>query len=78
MDIKNLEEGYELICVEFFDCQVSKVYGKMKLVEKDVEMQCFVSGEIQIMVVIIVIEVGVNVLNVLVMVIENVECFGFL
>lgn len=39
MDIKNLEEGYELICAEFPDCQVSKVHGKMKPAEKDAEMQ---------------------------------------
>ena len=58
MDIKNLEEGYELICAEFPDCQVSKVHGKMKPAEKDAEMQRFVSGETQIMVATTVIEVG--------------------
>ena len=76
MDIKNLEEGYELICAEFPDCQVSKVHGKMKPAEKDAEMQRFVSGETQIMVATTVIEVGVNVPNASVMVIENAESFG--
>ena len=76
MDIKNLEEGYELICAEFPDCKVSKVHGKMKPAEKDAEMQRFVSGETQIIVATTVIEVGVNVPNASVMVIENAERFG--
>ena len=76
MDIKTLEEGYELICAEFPDCQVSKVHGKMKPAEKDAEMQRFVSGDTQIMVATTVIEVGVNVPNASVMVIENAERFG--
>lgn len=76
MDIKNLEEGYEHICAEFPDCRVSKVHGKMKPVEKDAEMQRFVAGETQIMVATTVIEVGVNVPNASVMVIENAERFG--
>ena len=76
MDIKNLEEGYEHICAEFPDCRVSKVHGKMKPAEKDAEMQRFVCGETQIMVATTVIEVGVNVPNASVMVIENAERFG--
>lgn len=76
MDIKNLEEGYEHICAEFPECQVSKVHGQMKPAEKDAEMQRFVSGETQIMVATTVIEVGVNVPNASVMVIENAERFG--
>lgn len=76
MDIKNLEEGYENICAEFPDCQVSKVHGKMKPADKDAEMQRFVTGETQIMVATTVIEVGVNVPNASVMVIENAERFG--
>ena len=76
MDIKNLEEGYEHICAEFPDCKVSKVHGQMKPAEKDAEMQRFVSGETQIMVATTVIEVGVNVPNASVMVIENAERFG--
>ena len=76
MDIKNLEEGYEHICAEFPDCKVSKVHGQMKPAEKDAEMQRFVGGETQIMVATTVIEVGVNVPNASVMVIENAERFG--
>ena len=76
MDIKNLEEGYEHICAEFPDCRVSKVHGQMKPAEKDAEMQRFVSAETQIMVATTVIEVGVNVPNASVMVIENAERFG--
>lgn len=76
IDIKNLEEGYNLICAEFPECRVSKVHGQMKPVEKDAEMQRFVNGETQIMVATTVIEVGVNVPNASVMVIENAERFG--
>ena len=76
IDIKNLEEGYEHVCAEFPECQVSKVHGQMKPAEKDAEMQRFVNGETQIMVATTVIEVGVNVPNASVMVIENAERFG--
>ena len=76
IDIKNLEDGYSLICSEFPECQVSKVHGQMKPSEKDAEMQRFVNGETQIMVATTVIEVGVNVPNASVMVIENAERFG--
>ena len=76
MDIKNLEEGYLHICEEFPEYKVSKVHGKMKPAEKDAEMQCFLANETQIMVATTVIEVGVNVPNASVMVIENAERFG--
>lgn len=76
IDLKNLEEGYVNICREFPDCKVSKVHGKLKQAEKDAEMQRFASGETQIMVATTVIEVGVNVPNASVMVIENAERFG--
>lgn len=76
MDIKNLEEGYLHVCEAFPEYKVSKVHGKMKPAEKDEEMQRFVSGEAQIMVATTVIEVGVNVPNASVMVIENAERFG--
>lgn len=76
MDIKNLEEGYEHICVEFPEYKVSKVHGKMRPADKEAEMQRFVIGETQIMVATTVIEVGVNVPNASVMVIENAERFG--
>ena len=76
IDIKNLEEGYAHVCEEFPECKVSKVHGQMKPADKDVEMQRFVNGETQIMVATTVIEVGVNVPNASVMVIENAERFG--
>lgn len=73
IDLKNLEEGYLHICEAFPKYAVSKLHGKMKPAEKDVEMQRFVTGETQIMVATTVIEVGVNVPNASVMVIENAE-----
>lgn len=76
IDLKNLEEGYLHVCEAFPDCKVVKVHGKMKPAEKDREMQLFVSGEAQIMVATTVIEVGVNVPNASVMIIENAERFG--
>ncbi|NDV57840.1 ATP-dependent DNA helicase RecG [Bacteroides sp. 519] len=76
IDLKNLEEGYELISSEFPDYKICKVHGKMKAAEKDEQMQLFVSGEAKIMVATTVIEVGVNVPNASVMVIENAERFG--
>ena len=76
IDLKNLEEGYNQICAEFPDCQVSKVHGQMKPAEKEAEMQRFINAETQIMVATTVIEVGVNVPNASVMVIENAERFG--
>ena len=76
IDLKNLEEGYAQICEAFPHCQVSMVHGKMKPAEKDAEMQRFLRRETQIMVATTVIEVGVNVPNASVMVIENAERFG--
>ena len=76
MDLKNLEDGYEHIKAAFPDYHVSKVHGQMKSAEKDTEMQRFAAGETQILVATTVIEVGVNVPNASVMVIENAERFG--
>ncbi len=76
IDLKNLEEGYLHVCEEFPGYKVCKVHGKMKPAEKDAQMQLFASGEAQIMVATTVIEVGVNVPNASVMVIENAERFG--
>ena len=76
IDLKNLEEGYLHVCEDFPECKVCKVHGKMKPAEKDAQMQLFVSGEAQIMVATTVIEVGVNVPNASVMIIENTERFG--
>lgn len=75
-ELKSLEEGYKLICDTFPDFQVCYVHGKMKPEEKDYQMQLFVKGNAQIMVATTVIEVGVNVPNASVMVIENAERFG--
>ena len=76
LDIKNLEEGYEHLRQVFPEYRISKVHGKMKAQEKDEEMQRFISGETQILVATTVIEVGVNVPNASVMIIENAERFG--
>ena len=76
MDIRNLEDGYATVCEVFPEYRISRVHGKMKPAEKDEEMRRFVQGETQIMVVTTVIEVGVNVPNASVMVIENAERFG--
>lgn len=76
LDLRNLEEGYEHIKEIFPEFAVSKVHGKMKSSEKDAEMQRFVNNEAQIMVATTVIEVGVNVPNASVMVIESAQRFG--
>lgn len=76
LDIQNLEEGYSVLKEVFPEFRLSKVHGKMKSVEKEAEMQRFVSGETQILVATTVIEVGVNVPNASVMVILNAERFG--
>lgn len=75
-DYKNLLEGFESVSRAFPEFQVSIVHGKMKPDAKEFEMQRFVRGETQIMVATTVIEVGVNVPNASVMVIENAERFG--
>ena len=77
-DMLNLMAGYEAMSRDFPkpEYQISIVHGKMKAKEKDFEMQRFVKGETQIMVATTVIEVGVNVPNATVMVIENAERFG--
>jgi ATP-dependent DNA helicase RecG len=78
MDYKNLVEGYESICKEFPEpkYQVGILHGKLKATEKDFEMQRFIRGETQILVATTVIEVGVNVPNASVMVIESAQKFG--
>ena len=78
MDLQNLMSGYEALSRDFPppQYQISIVHGKMKAADKDFEMQRFVNGETQIMVATTVIEVGVNVPNASVMVIENAERFG--
>ena len=78
MDLQNLMSGFEALSRDFPppDYQISIVHGKMKAADKEFEMQRFVRGETQIMVATTVIEVGVNVPNASVMVIENSERFG--
>jgi ATP-dependent DNA helicase RecG len=76
LDLKHLMDGYESICRAFPDLAVSIVHGKMKTEAKDFEMARFVKGETNIMVATTVIEVGVDVPNASVMVIENAERFG--
>ena len=75
-DMKNLEEGFEVLREVFPEYHMSKVHGKMKPKDKEIEMQKFVSGETQILVATTVIEVGVNVPNASVMVILDAQRFG--
>lgn len=78
MDYQNLQQGYDNLLLEFPvpQYQVSIVHGKLKNQEKEFEMQRFIKGETQIMVATTVIEVGVNIPNASVMVIESSERFG--
>ncbi len=76
MDLKDLEAGFEEISQAFPNHKVGKVHGKMKPADKDVEMQRFAKHETHILVSTTVIEVGVNVPNASVMIIENAERFG--
>jgi len=76
LDYKDLTDGYESVSRAFPEMQISIVHGRMKAEEKDFEMARFVKKETQIMVATTVIEVGVNVPNASVMVIESAERFG--
>ncbi|MFN6944737.1 MAG: ATP-dependent DNA helicase RecG [Cytophagaceae bacterium] len=76
LDLKNLEDGYRIIDQYFKEYKKSMVHGRLKSKEKDEAMTQFVKGDTQIMVATTVIEVGVNVPNASVMVIENAERFG--
>ena len=76
IDLKNLEDGFEVLRQVFPEFRLSKVHGKMKPADKEAEMQRFVSGETQILVATTVIEVGVNVPNASVMVILEAQRFG--
>ena len=75
-DLKNLEDGFEVLKEAFPEFRLSKVHGRMKPKDKEEEMQRFVSGETQILVATTVIEVGVNVPNASVMVILEAQRFG--
>ena len=76
IDLKNLEDGYELMKEVFPRYAISMVHGRMKAADKDAEMQLFKEGKTQIMMATTVIEVGVDVPNASIMVIENAERFG--
>ena len=76
MDYKDLMDGYESVSRAFPEYQISIVHGKMKAEDKEYEMQRFLKKQTQIMVATTVIEVGVNVPNASVMIIENAERFG--
>jgi ATP-dependent DNA helicase RecG len=78
LDLKNLMEGYDSLSVEFPLPQynISILHGRMPSDKKDFEMQRFVKGQTQILVSTTVIEVGVDVPNASVMVVENAERFG--
>ncbi len=76
LDIQDLQNGYNRLCETFPDYRISIVHGQMKAKDKEEQMQRFVRGETQILVATTVIEVGVNVPNASVMIIENAERFG--
>ena len=76
LDLQDLTNGYNQLCETFPNYRISMVHGQMKAKDKDEQMQRFVAGETQILVATTVIEVGVNVPNASVMIIENAERFG--
>lgn len=76
MELQDLQNGYNELCEAFANYRISMVHGQMKAADKDLQMQRFASGETQILVATTVIEVGVNVPNATVMVIQNAERFG--
>lgn len=76
LDLRSLEEGYRTVCDTFRDRRVAFVHGRMKPAEKDYQMSLFASHQADILVATTVIEVGVNVPNASVMIIENAERFG--
>jgi len=76
LDLQDLQNGYNRLVETFPNYRISMVHGKMAAKDKDEQMHRFVSGETQILVATTVIEVGVNVPNATVMIIENAERFG--
>ena len=76
IELQDLQNGYNQLCETFPQYRISMVHGQMRAKDKDEQMQRFVSGETQILVATTVIEVGVNVPNASVMIIENAERFG--
>jgi len=76
LDFKNLMDGYEQLKVAFAEFEICMVHGRLKSSEKQAEMDKFVQGQAHMMVATTVIEVGVNVPNASVMLIESAERFG--
>ena len=76
LDLRDLENGYNELCEAFPEYKISMVHGQMKAADKDLQMTRFANGETQILVATTVIEVGVNVPNATVMIIQNAERFG--
>ena len=76
LDLQDVQNGYNQLCETFPNYRISMVHGQMKNKDKDEQMRRFVNGETQILVATTVIEVGVNVPNASVMIIENAERFG--
>ena len=76
MELQDLQNGYNQLCQTFPQYRISMVHGQMRAKDKDEQMRRFASGETQILVATTVIEVGVNVPNASVMIIENAERFG--
>ena len=76
VELQDLQNGYQQLCQTFPNYRISMVHGQMRAKDKDEQMRRFASGETQILVATTVIEVGVNVPNASVMIIENAERFG--
>ena len=76
LDLQDLQNGFNELCEAFPEYKISMVHGQMKASDKDLQMTRFASGETQILVATTVIEVGVNVPNATVMMIQNAERFG--
>lgn len=76
MDLLDLQNGFNELCEALPEYKISMVHGQMKAADKDLQMQRFISGETQILVATTVIEVGVNVPNATVMMIQNADRFG--
>ena len=76
MDLLDLQNGFNELCEAFPEYKISMVHGQMKAADKDLQMTRFASGETKILVATTVIEVGVNVPNATVMMIQNAERFG--
>jgi len=75
-DLQDLENGYATMCSVFPEFRIGRIHGKMRPAEKEEAMRAFAERETQILVSTTVIEVGVNIPNATVMVIQNADRFG--